>query len=54
LIADVRGSRIVSEQEPSSSSSSWFHANDTDIREISLDEVLKCEAFLLFYEKIEA
>jgi len=54
FVAYVRESRIVSEQETSSSSSSWFRANDKSIREVSLDKVLKCEAFLLFYEKVEA
>ena len=53
FVAYVRGSRIFSEQETSSSSSSWFRAKDKSIREVSLVEVLKCEAFL-FYEKIEA
>nr|CAB3479689.1 unnamed protein product [Digitaria exilis] len=52
-VAYVRGNRIVSEQKPTSSSSSWFYANDDDIREVSLDEVLMCEAFLLFYERID-
>jgi hypothetical protein len=46
-------STIFSEQERSSSSSSWFRANDKSIREVSLVEVLKSEAFL-FYKKIEA
>jgi len=54
FVAYVRENRIVSEQETSSSSSSWFRANDKSIREVSLDKVLKCEAFLLFYEKVEA
>jgi ubiquitin carboxyl-terminal hydrolase 16/45 len=34
-------------------SSSWFRASDTDITEVSLEEVLKREAYLLFYERIE-
>uniref|UniRef100_A0A0E0AXY3 Ubiquitinyl hydrolase 1 n=1 Tax=Oryza glumipatula TaxID=40148 RepID=A0A0E0AXY3_9ORYZ len=34
-------------------SSLWFCASDADIREVSLEEVLKCEAYLLFYERIE-
>uniref|UniRef100_A0A0E0QLI1 Ubiquitin carboxyl-terminal hydrolase n=1 Tax=Oryza rufipogon TaxID=4529 RepID=A0A0E0QLI1_ORYRU len=34
-------------------SSSWFWASDTDIREVSLEEVLKCEAYILFYERME-
>ena len=53
FVAYVRGSRIFSKQETSSGSSSWFRAIDKSIREVSLDQVLKCEAFL-FYEKIEA
>jgi uncharacterized UBP type Zn finger protein len=53
FVAYVTGSRIFSEQEISSSSSCWFRANDKSIREVSLVEVLKSEAFL-FYEKIEA
>uniref|UniRef100_I1QLN7 USP domain-containing protein n=1 Tax=Oryza glaberrima TaxID=4538 RepID=I1QLN7_ORYGL len=32
-------------------SSSWYCATDDDIKEISL-EVLKCEAYLLFYERM--
>uniref|UniRef100_A0A0D9XA17 Ubiquitin carboxyl-terminal hydrolase n=1 Tax=Leersia perrieri TaxID=77586 RepID=A0A0D9XA17_9ORYZ len=34
-------------------SSSWFCASDAEIKEISFEEVLKCEAYLLFYERIE-
>jgi len=53
-VAYVRGSRIASEQEPSSSpSSSWFCADNDTVTEVSLDEVLKQEAFLLFYKRIE-
>ena len=54
FVAYVRGSRISSEQETSCNTSSWFRALDKSIREVSLDQVLKCEAFLLFYEKVEA
>ena len=54
FVAYVRGSRIASEQERSSSpSSSWFCAEDDTVREVSLDEVLEREAFLLFYERVE-
>lgn len=30
----------------------WYHASDADIREVSLEEVLRCEAYILFYEKM--
>ncbi|KAM0898918.1 hypothetical protein ACQ4PT_021632 [Festuca glaucescens] len=34
------------------SGSSWFCASDTIIREVSLEEVLGCEAYILFYERM--
>ncbi|RLM91770.1 ubiquitin carboxyl-terminal hydrolase 2-like [Panicum miliaceum] len=52
-VAYVRGSRTGSKQQQSSGSSTWFHVSDSIIREVSLANVLKCEAYLLFYEKIE-
>lgn len=30
----------------------WYHASDVYVREVSLEEVLRCEAYILFYEKI--
>nr|CAB3481904.1 unnamed protein product [Digitaria exilis] len=50
-VTDVRGSRTGSEQQQSIGSSSWFYATDRIIREVPLDEVLKCDAYLLFYEQ---
>ncbi|KAH7521771.1 hypothetical protein FEM48_Zijuj07G0067700 [Ziziphus jujuba var. spinosa] len=32
--------------------STWFHASDAYVRQTSLEEVLRCEAYILFYEKI--
>lgn len=29
----------------------WYYASDAHVREVSLDEVLRCEAYILFYEK---
>ncbi|PRQ38548.1 putative ubiquitinyl hydrolase 1 [Rosa chinensis] len=29
----------------------WYYASDVHVREVSLDEVLRCEAYILFYEK---
>lgn len=30
----------------------WYHASDAHVREVSLEEVLRCEAYILFYEKM--
>lgn len=30
----------------------WYHISDAYVREATLDEVLRCEAYILFYEKI--
>jgi uncharacterized UBP type Zn finger protein len=51
FVAYVRVSSVGSNKQLSSDSSSWFCANDGDIRQVSLEEVLKCEAFVLFYER---
>lgn len=32
--------------------STWFHASDAYVRQTSLEEVLRCEAYILFYEKL--
>ena len=31
----------------------WYYASDASIREVSLDDVLKSDAYILFYEKIK-
>uniref|UniRef100_A0A7N0UTL1 Ubiquitin carboxyl-terminal hydrolase n=1 Tax=Kalanchoe fedtschenkoi TaxID=63787 RepID=A0A7N0UTL1_KALFE len=31
----------------------WYHASDAYVREASFEEVLRCEAYILFYNKIE-
>ncbi|KAL6655284.1 hypothetical protein ACP70R_006110 [Stipagrostis hirtigluma subsp. patula] len=50
-IAYVRASKIGGRQQQSRGSS-WFYASDGHVREASLEEVLKCEAYLLFYERV--
>ncbi|KAL6856951.1 hypothetical protein ACP4OV_018333 [Aristida adscensionis] len=50
-VAYVRPSRIGNQQ--SSGSTSWIRADDGVITEVSLERVLKCEAYLLFYERME-
>lgn len=29
----------------------WYHANDALVHAVSLEEVLRCEAYILFYEQ---
>ncbi|XP_062196784.1 ubiquitin carboxyl-terminal hydrolase 2-like [Phragmites australis] len=52
-VAYVRARRLGNHQLQSSCSSSWFCANDSNISEVTLEEVLKCEAYVLFYERME-
>ncbi|KAG6530150.1 ubiquitin carboxyl-terminal hydrolase 2-like isoform X1 [Zingiber officinale] len=51
-IAYVRGQRNSEKARKDVNSSSWFYASDAHIREASFSEVLQCEAYILFYEKI--
>ncbi|KVH90984.1 ubiquitin carboxyl-terminal hydrolase 2-like [Cynara cardunculus var. scolymus] len=30
----------------------WYHTSDAHVREVSLEEVLQCEAYILFYEEM--
>jgi ubiquitin carboxyl-terminal hydrolase 16/45 len=46
-VAYVRASTI------GSGSSLWFRASDDHISQVSLEEVLKCEVYVLFYERME-
>lgn len=52
-VAYVRGgpkNKVKAEKE--SVGGVWYHASDAYVREVSLEEVLHCEAYILFYEKI--
>lgn len=51
-VAYVRGERGASKTQKGTSSPSWFHASDHDVRETSLSEVLKSDAYILFYERV--
>ncbi|ESW35835.1 hypothetical protein PHAVU_001G268800 [Phaseolus vulgaris] len=50
-VAYVRGGHRNSGKENEGSTSTWYQASDAYVREVSLDEVLRCEAYILFYEK---
>lgn len=30
---------------------SWYHTSDTNVKEVSIDEVLKAPAYLIFYDR---
>ncbi|CAL9114355.1 unnamed protein product [Musa acuminata var. zebrina] len=51
-IAYVRGERNNGKAHQDKNLPSWFYASDAHVREASLSEVLKCEAYILFYEKM--
>ncbi|XP_058755603.1 ubiquitin carboxyl-terminal hydrolase 2-like [Vicia villosa] len=54
-VAYVRGGQKnrekVNNKENENVNSTWYHASDAYVREVSLDEVLRCEAYILFYER---
>ncbi|OVA12789.1 Ubiquitin carboxyl-terminal hydrolases family 2 [Macleaya cordata] len=50
-VAYVRGQKSRGKTEEDNGSSTWFHASDAHVREVSLTEVLRSEAYILFYEK---
>jgi hypothetical protein len=52
-IAYVRACKIGGRQQQSSGSKSWlFYASDGEVREASLEGVLDCEAYVLFYDRV--
>ncbi|CAM0952207.1 unnamed protein product [Alopecurus aequalis] len=51
-VAHVRSGKIGGRQQQSRASKSWFYASDSQVRETSLEEVLRCEAYILFYERV--
>ncbi|KAK1281887.1 Ubiquitin carboxyl-terminal hydrolase 2 [Acorus calamus] len=51
-VAYVRGDKIKKKGETVRVSSTWFYASDSHVREVSLAEVLKAEAYILFFERI--
>ncbi|WVZ92036.1 hypothetical protein U9M48_038133 [Paspalum notatum var. saurae] len=52
-VAYVRARKLGNQQQQSSCSSSWFCADDRNISQVNLKEVLKREAYILFYERME-
>ncbi|KAJ4841754.1 hypothetical protein Tsubulata_003044 [Turnera subulata] len=52
-VAYVRGGgRSKGKGEKGCESSVWYHASDAYVRQVSFEEVLRSEAYILFYERI--
>lgn len=52
-VAFVRGGeKTGGNANKENTGSTWFHASDIHVRQTSLEEVLRCEAYILFYEKL--
>lgn len=52
-VAYVRGVKNNVETEKASSGDyAWYHASDAYVRQVSFEEVLRCDAYILFYEEI--
>jgi ubiquitin carboxyl-terminal hydrolase 16/45 len=52
-VAYVRARKLGNPQQQGSCSHSWFCADDRIISEVSLEDVLQREAYILFYERME-
>ncbi|XP_028759581.1 ubiquitin carboxyl-terminal hydrolase 2 [Neltuma alba] len=50
-VAYVRGGQGNKEADEMSENCTWYHASDAYVRQVSLKEVLACEAYILFYER---
>lgn len=53
-VAYVRGGvkNVVETEKASSSDYTWYHASDAYVHQVSFEEVLRCDAYILFYEEI--
>lgn len=51
-VAYVRGAKLEGKTQKENEGCLWYHASDVYVRESSLEEVLGCEAYILFYEQV--
>ncbi|KAL5848572.1 hypothetical protein ACOSQ4_006585 [Xanthoceras sorbifolium] len=51
-VAYVRGAKSKGKAEKENGDCVWHHVSDAHVREVSLEQVLHCEAYILFYQKI--
>ncbi|KAK1294098.1 Ubiquitin carboxyl-terminal hydrolase 2 [Acorus calamus] len=52
-VAYVKGDKLRGKGDSAGVSSTWFYASDSLVREVTLTEVLKAEAYILFFERIQ-
>ncbi|GJN04065.1 hypothetical protein PR202_ga21579 [Eleusine coracana subsp. coracana] len=52
-VAYVRARKLGNPEQQGSYSHSWFRADDSTISEVSVEDVLKRQAYILFYERLE-
>ncbi|KAK8478926.1 hypothetical protein V6N13_093276 [Hibiscus sabdariffa] len=50
-IAYVRGGEKGNGTDIEHANSQWYYASDQHVRQASIEEVLRSEAYILFYEK---
>ncbi|TMW92252.1 hypothetical protein EJD97_013300 [Solanum chilense] len=50
-VAYVRGGPKITGKEENAEDFVWYYASDTHVREVSLKDVLRSEAYILFYEE---
>ncbi|MCD7454889.1 ubiquitin-specific protease ubp2 [Datura stramonium] len=50
-VAYVRGGPKITGKDVNAEDFAWYYASDTHVREVSLEEVLRSEAYILFYEE---
>ncbi|PHT39240.1 Ubiquitin carboxyl-terminal hydrolase 2 [Capsicum baccatum] len=51
-VAYVRGGPKIAGKDKDAEDYVWYYASDAYVREVSLEEVLRSEAYILFYEEI--
>ena len=50
-VAYVKGAKSKGKAEKEIRECVWHHISDAYVREVSLEQVLRCEAYILFYQK---
>ncbi|XP_059317764.1 ubiquitin carboxyl-terminal hydrolase 2-like [Lycium ferocissimum] len=50
-VAYVRGGPKITGKDENAEDFAWYYASDSRVREVSLEEVLRADAYILFYEE---
>lgn len=49
---DVIADGCTDETEERNQRAAWYHVSDTHVKEVSVQTVLNCQAYMLFYERV--